>query len=96
MENFSKYEKLRDKDMSAEAAYLSAKEDGLDTVARIRMLHLVYKLSHDGEVQEVMAVAHNLGANFSEDERKLFLEEYEKKLIRDVSQAFSEMDKEEG
>jgi len=45
MDDFKKYEQLRDSNQSPRTAYLAAKDDGVDEIAAIRMLRRVFGLS---------------------------------------------------
>jgi hypothetical protein len=65
MDNFQKYEKMRDQGASAKQVYLTAKKDGLDPIALIRLLRKVFCLSLP-EAKEVTVVSDGLAPSLVE------------------------------
>jgi hypothetical protein len=55
MDDFSKYEQMRDEGQLPTAVYRRAKADGLDNITLLRLLRLTFKLSL-AEAKEVMIV----------------------------------------
>lgn len=70
-DNFSEFEKLREKGIDPKLAYLYSKKVGLDPFAQIRMLRSVYNLSIE-KAKEVTVTASGESASLSEHQEKLF------------------------
>jgi ribosomal protein L7/L12 len=77
MSEFSKYESLKSRGIGALDAYLSAKRDGVDQIASIRMLRAVYGLSLE-EAKKV-SFQGDTGQTYEEQEGKS-IEEFTKIL----------------
>jgi hypothetical protein len=69
VDDFQKYEKLRDKGASPKEVYLAAKHDGLDWPALIRLLRKVFSLSF-AEAKEVSVIGDGLAPSLKEHQRK--------------------------
>ncbi len=70
MDDFTKYERLRDADIGPRDACLSAKFDGLDNIAQIRMLRKVYRLSLI-QAKEVLVISNTDVEDLNEYQKKL-------------------------
>ncbi len=69
-DNFSKYEAMRDSGSAPEEVYRAAVRDGVDLIARIRLIRAVYSLS-PGQAKEVMVRAEHLAASLDEFQGKI-------------------------
>ena len=78
MDDFQRYEKMRDKGASPKEVYLAAKNDGLDWPALIRLLRKVFSLSFS-QAKEVTIIGEGLASSLEEHEGK-FLPALEKLL----------------
>lgn len=79
MDNFTKYEILRDRKITKEHIYLIAQADRLDNVTCIRMLRKVFKLSLV-EAKEVTIVAEGYANSLREYQEKFILPALEEVL----------------
>jgi hypothetical protein len=82
MDDFRKYEQMRDEGSSPRDVYLTAKADGLDEITSLRLLRKVFALSLTG-AKEVTIVAS--GAANS-------LEDFQEKWLPVVEQALAQME----
>lgn len=71
MDDFAKYENLRNSGAPATEVYQAAKADGLDQIARIRLLRTVYNLSL-AQAKEVVVQA----------EERISLAEHQEKIAQ--------------
>lgn len=85
MDNFDKYTQMRDQGTGVNTVYLTAKSDGLDLAACIRMLRQVFGLSFV-EAKEVTVVANKLGKSLSD---------YQEKMIPNLERVLKENDEDE-
>jgi hypothetical protein len=65
MDDFSRYERMRDAGAEPVLVYRSAQADGLDPVTRLRLLRRVYSLSLV-QAKEISIVADNLAESLTE------------------------------
>jgi hypothetical protein len=79
MDDFSKYESMRDKGTGPEEVYRTAKRDGFDPIALLRLLRKVFSLSLP-QAKEVTVIAEGLANS---------LEEYQEKLSPGLEQALA-------
>lgn len=82
MNEFSKYDKMREDGLSPQEVYLTAKSDGLNPIALIAMLRSVFQLSLI-EAKEVTVTA---------DGTAVSLKEQQAKLIPGLEKALEEID----
>ncbi len=80
-DDFSKYEKMRDRGLDASKIYLETRIDGKDPIMLIRMLRRVFTLSLV-EAKEVKVKAEGLANS---------LEEYQERFIPALESAFNEI-----
>lgn len=80
MNDFRKYEQMRDDGLSATVVYTTAKADGADPIACIRILRNVFQFSLI-EAKEAIVIAEQLGTS---------LAEYQGKLKGDIAQVLKE------
>jgi hypothetical protein len=79
MDNFSKYESMRDKGASPKEVYRAAKADSLDPITVLRLLRRVFSLSLS-QAKEVTVIAEGLANS---------LEEHQEKLLPGLEQALA-------
>jgi hypothetical protein len=72
MDDFSKYESMRDKGTSPKDVCLMAQTDGLDPITVIRLLRSVFSLSLV-QAKEVMVVAERSASSLEKYQEKLAL-----------------------
>ena len=70
MDDFSKYDLLRATDCSAEQVFAEAERDGLDLIARIRMILAVFSLS-PGQAKEVMLRADGIANSLDQHQQRI-------------------------
>jgi hypothetical protein len=85
MDDFSKYESMRDKGTGPEEVYRTAKVDGFDPITLLRLLRKVFSLSLP-RAKEVTVIAEGLANS---------LEEYQEKLSPGLEQAFANAENEQ-
>ena len=69
-DNFSKYEAMRDSGSAPEEVYREALRDGVDSIARIRLIRAVYSLS-PGQAKEVIVRAEGLAASLDQFQSRI-------------------------
>jgi hypothetical protein len=79
VDDFSKYERMRDKGADPKEVYLAAKRDGCDPITLLRLLRRVFSYSLP-QAKEVPVCAERLANS---------LDEYQEKLAPGVEQALS-------
>ena len=82
MDDFSKYESMRDKGALPPDVYLAAKADGLDSITVLRLLRKVFSFSLL-QAKEVMVTAQGLANS---------LEEHQEKLASSVEEALAQLE----
>lgn len=80
MDNFGKYEQMRDSGAAPQDVYRTAKADGLDPITVLRLLRRVFSLSL-AQAKEATIAADGLAAS---------LNDYQEQWIPVVEQALSE------
>jgi hypothetical protein len=79
MDEFSKYESLREQGASPKDVYLTAKADGCDAITLLRVLRRLFALSIP-QAKEVALIA---------DHSANSLDEFQQKLVPGLEQSFS-------
>ncbi len=82
MDDFSKYQSMRDAGATANEVYAKAKSDHMDSITTIRMLREIFGLSLS-EVKEVMVIV---------DGRAASSEAYQEGFIADIEEAIRQED----
>jgi hypothetical protein len=69
-DDFSKYEAMRQSGSTPEEVYRAAVRDGVDSIARIRLIRVVYALS-PGQAKEVIVRAEGLSTSLDQYQGKI-------------------------
>jgi hypothetical protein len=69
-DDFKKYEVMRNSGAEPEKVYQAAVHDGIDPIARIRLIRAVYSLS-PAEAKEVMLRAEGVASNLDEFQHRV-------------------------
>ena len=70
IDNFTKYDGMRDTGVGPEEVYRVAMQDGIDAITRVRLIRAVYSLSLT-QAKEVIVRAEGSASSLDEYQRKI-------------------------